>query len=185
MASPLVRTIQTCQYGFQPAVQRGHQILLMPLAQESSSEPMDTGSSEKVIKDAFGDLVDTQRLSLFPYWYTNEGTFSTEPSALIERARKLRAVLRQREESNIAIVSHGSFAHHIVGNIDDQGRENTRMWSNTECRSYQFISEDDEDAQLRELDESKQRRPDLEKRSSGYIVSNDAVRKGSSGEIKA
>lgn len=128
MASPMKRTIQTCQYAFEPAVKRGHKILLMPLAQESSDEPMDTGSSKEEIEKTFGDLVETQRLDLFPYWHTNKGRFAADGTSLMERAKALRNVLKSRPEKNIGIVSHGLFAHYIVGNVDEDGQQETRMW---------------------------------------------------------
>lgn len=186
MASPMKRTIQTCQNAFEPAVQRGHKILLMPLAQESSDEPMDTGSTQEELQKTFGELIDTQRLELFPYWHTNSGRFAVEGDALIERARQLRTVLKARPEKNIAIVSHGSFAHYIVGNVDEDGEQTTRMWSNTECRSYAFADSgnDDDEARLIELKESSDSRPDLEKQSSGYILSPEKVRKDSQGCVK-
>jgi broad specificity phosphatase PhoE len=182
MASPMKRTIQTCQIAFQPEVDRGHKILLMPLAQESSDDPMDTGSTEEEIREAFGDLVDTQRLEIFPYWHTNDGKFAVDADSLIRRAIMLRKVLRDRPEKNIALVSHGSFAHYIVGNVDKDGTQVTRMWSNTECRSYQFVSETDDVAELVELEESKARRPSLEKTTKGYVVSADGHRRDSAGE---
>lgn len=190
MASPMKRTIQTCRNAFAPAIQRGHKIILMPLAQETSDEPMDTGSSPKEIEKAFAeeDILDTQRLEIFPYWNTNSGKFAVEGDALIERARLLRTVLKARPEKNIAIVSHGSFAHYIVGNVDESGEQTTRMWSNTECRSYEFAENDDEhdqEARLVELQESNDRRPDLEKQSSGYILSTEKLRKNSAGQIKS
>lgn len=40
MASPMKRAIQTCKLSFQPCVDRGMTILLVPLAQEASNEPM-------------------------------------------------------------------------------------------------------------------------------------------------
>ena len=176
------RTIQTCQLSFQPAVDRGLKILLMPLAQESSDTPMDTGSSEDELKEAFGDLIDTQRIQLFPYWHTNTGRFGIEPETLIERGSQLRKVLRERPEKNIAIVSHGTFAHFILGNVNAKGEQTTRMWANAECRSYEFMSEDDEDAQLVELQESRDKRPDLEIKDSGHLLRPSGERKGSMGE---
>ena len=184
MASPLVRTIQTCQIGFEPAVKAGHKIILMPLAQENSDEPMDTGSGEKTITDIFGDLVDTHRLRMFPQWYTNDGEFSTDSNSLIERARKLRLALRERQEKHIAIVSHGTFAHYIVGNVDDEGGQDTRMWANAEYRSFEFVYPDDEEAMLQELDESKGRREDLEKKTTGLKFSVNGSRKESMGRSR-
>lgn len=159
----------------------------MPLAQESSDEPMDTGSSKEDLQNTFGDLIDSQRLDLFPYWQSNEGRFAVDGNTLIERARMLRKTLKQRPEKNIAIVSHGLFAHCIVGNVDEDGKQTTRMWSNTECRSYVFADGDgnDENATLVELQESINRRPDLEKTMSGHIFSPDGVRRDSSGQVKS
>lgn len=182
MASPMKRTIQTCQYSFQPAVDRGLKILLMPLAQESSDTPMDTGSSVEELQAAFGDLIDPQRLELFPYWHTNTGRFSVDPETLMERARTLRKVLRERPEKNIAIVSHGTFAHFILGNVNAEGEQTTRMWANAECRSYRFMSEDDEDAQMVELKESRDRRPDLEIKDPGHLLRPGGERMDSMGE---
>lgn len=182
MASPMKRTIQTCQLSFAPAVERGHKILLMPLAQEGSDTPMDTGSSEESIREAFGDLVDTQRLETHPYWNTNTGRFGTEGDVLIWRAQQLRQVIRDRPEKNIALVSHGQFAHYIVGNVSKDGNEQTtRMWENTECRSYEFVSGDDEEAQIKETEDSKGERGDLEKKSEGYVTSASGHRKNSAG----
>ena len=62
MASPMKRCIQTCQVSFKPAVERLGKIIAMPLAQEASDEPMDTGSNVQDIQNAFGDLVDGQYL---------------------------------------------------------------------------------------------------------------------------
>ena len=182
MASPMKRTIQTCKIAFAPEVERGLRILLMPLAQESSDEPMDTGSSDDEIREVFGDLVDLQRVEQMPYWNHNVGQFDTTPEARIERARKLRNVLRSRPEKNIVLVTHGSFAHSITGNITLQGDETTRMWENAECRTFQFHGEDG-DAQLRETADSKEKRPDLKKESSGYILSTSGQRKTSLGDV--
>lgn len=176
------RTVQTCQLSFQPAVDRGLKILLMPLAQESSDTPMDTGSSQEELKKTFGDLIDTQRLELFPYWHSNTGRFSVDPESLVERGRQLRKVLRDRPEKNIGIVSHGTFAHFILGNVNAEGEQTTRMWANAECRSYEFREGDEEDAQLVELQESRDRRPDLEVKDPGHLLRPDGQRKGSMGE---
>lgn len=186
MASSMKRTIQTCENAFEPAIRRGHKILLMPLAQESSDDPMDTGSTKEELEMTFGNLIDTQRLDLFPYWHTNQGRFAVDSHSLIERARALREYLKSRLEKNIGIVSHGSFAHYIVGNVDEEGEQTTRMWSNTECRSYVFAEEGENDskAMLVELQESIDRRPDLEKTTSGYVISGDMARRDSSGRVK-
>jgi broad specificity phosphatase PhoE len=155
------RTIQTCKYSFAPVVDRGLQIMLMPLAQESSSEPMDTGSSVDEIKSTFGDLVDETRIvDVFPHWNRNIGRFDTDPETMMERAQMLRLFIRDREEKNIVLVSHGTFAHAITGNYTKEGEQTTRMWENAECRTYTF--DDGPGAEIIETEESKKRRPSLE-----------------------
>ncbi|CAD0086353.1 unnamed protein product [Aureobasidium vineae] len=155
------RTIQTCKFSFKPAVDRGLQILLMPLAQESSDEPMDTGSEVSEIKSMFGDLVDEHRIAdVYPYWHTNCGRFDTDPATMIDRARMLRLYIRDREEKNVVLVSHGTFAHAITGNFSEEGEQLTRMWENAECRTYTFS--DGPGAEIIETEESKKRRPSLE-----------------------
>ncbi|EGP86592.1 unnamed protein product [Zymoseptoria tritici ST99CH_1A5] len=181
VASPLKRTIQTCQIVFAPVVERGQKILLMPLAEETSDEPMDTGSDEPTLREAYGDLIDTSLLKEHPGWNSNSDAFTPDTPSLIDRAAKLREWLRKRPEKNIAVVSHGSFAHFIVGNIDHQGEQITRMWDNAECRSYAFLSDEDDVCQLRELDESKAGRRDLEKKGEGYVLCVEGGRRGSAG----
>lgn len=119
----------------------------------------------------------------FPEWNQNEGHFAAEAKALIARGKKLRNALRERPEKYIALVSHGQFAHFIVGNVNMQGEETTRQWENTECRGYRFLAEDDEEAQMVELEETKQKHGELEKVETGYVLSESGVRKGSAGSI--
>ncbi|KAI5247626.1 phosphoglycerate mutase-like protein [Aureobasidium subglaciale] len=165
MASPMKRTIQTCKLSFKPAVEKGLKIMLMPLAQESSNEPMDTGSEVSEIKNMFGDLVDEHRITdVFPHWTSNCGRFDEDPEVMIERATMLRLFVRDREEKNVVLVSHGTFAHAITGNFSREGEQLTRMWENAECRSYTF--DEGEGAKIIETEESIARRPDLERKDS-------------------
>ncbi|THW49229.1 phosphoglycerate mutase-like protein [Aureobasidium pullulans] len=161
MASPMKRAIQTCQLSFAPVVARGLKIMLMPLAQESSTEHMDTGSDVSEIKEMFGDLVDEHRIvSLFPYWNTNCGRFDSDPEVMMERAQMLRLFIRDREEKEVVLVSHGTFAHALTGNFTSEGVQTTRMWENCEWRSYTF--DEGEGAKIIETEESIARRPGLE-----------------------
>jgi broad specificity phosphatase PhoE len=155
----------------------------MPLAEESSSQPMDTGSDESTLRECFGDLIDMRHLQEYPGWNNNSGDFKSDHKSLIARAHKLREFLRARPEKNIALVSHGSFAHFIVGNIDHEGAEVTRMWDNAECRSYTFLSEEDKECQMKETEESKNGRRDLEKKCAGYVLSVVGGRRGSAGDV--
>ncbi|KAK5692171.1 hypothetical protein LTR97_011345 [Elasticomyces elasticus] len=162
MASPMKRTIQTCKLSFQPAIDRGLKILLMPLAQESSDEQMDTGGKIEHLEEPFGGIIDSHRATdVHPYWYRNVGRFASDPQTQMERARQLRCFILTREEKHVVLVSHGSFAHAITGNFEPDGTQTTRMWENAECRSYTFDETSGEEARIVETEESKGRRPSL------------------------
>ncbi|RMY49100.1 hypothetical protein D0863_15229 [Hortaea werneckii] len=163
MASPMKRCIQTCRESFKPAVDRLGKILLMPLAQEASTEHMDTGSSAESIKEVFGGLVDIHRLTdVFPYWNYNVGRFSDDPGMQADRARQLRCFIMGRPEKHVVLVAHGSFNHCLTENFDEtDGTQTTRMWVNAECRSYRFDESSGDQARIVELEESIKRRPEL------------------------
>ncbi|KAK6435016.1 hypothetical protein LTR95_008799 [Oleoguttula sp. CCFEE 5521] len=166
LASPMKRTIQTCRLAFKPVVDRGQQILLMPLAQESSRTQMDTGSTIGQIEEAFGDLVDIHRAAeVHPHWTKNVGRFGPDAEAQIGRARELRQFIRARPEKHVVLVSHGAFAHAITGNFTKDGKETTRMWENAECRTYTFDESSEDEAKIIETEDSKGRRPSLRLKS--------------------
>ncbi|OQN96972.1 hypothetical protein B0A48_16946 [Cryoendolithus antarcticus] len=143
-------------------VDRGQQILLMPLAQEASSTQMDTGSTVEQIKEAFGDLVDTHRAAeVHPHWTKNVGRFGPDAEAQNGRAKELRQFIMARPEKHVVLVSHGSFAHAITGNFTKDGKETTRMWENAECRTYTFDESSVDKAKIIETEDSKGRRPSL------------------------
>lgn len=122
---------------------------------------MDTGSSVSEIKSTFGDLVDEHRIaSVYPHWTSNCGRFDTDPETMMDRAKMLRRYIRDRPETNIVLVSHGTFAHALTGNFTQEGEQTTRMWENAECRTYTFG--DGDEAEIIETEESKKRRPSLE-----------------------
>jgi len=120
-ASPMRRTIQTAQYCFHDRIPTtpSRQVLLLPLAQETTAEPCDVGSDPDAIKQEFGDLVD---VGMVPKdWTSKEGIYATTPTALLARARELRRWLRARPEKDIVVVSHGAFLDYMTGALTHDG----------------------------------------------------------------
>jgi broad specificity phosphatase PhoE len=123
LASPLRRALQTCQLCFEPCVKRGLPIIALPHAEEASSDPCDTGSELDVLKSEFPTGVD---FSLVPeHWTVHEGEFDTTFEALKARAIKLRRWIRDREEKEVVLVSHGFLNHYVTGDVDEQGKQTT------------------------------------------------------------
>ena len=152
-ASPIRRTIQTALIVFESYLQGGkHQVFAVPRAQESSSQPSNTGHSPEDLKTEFGSLID---LSLVHEdWNSKQGLWAPDCQTLDIRARELRLLLRGRDEEEIAVVSHGNFLHHITGNINDHGDQTGGDWKNAEFRSYYFDPPDHEDALIKETENS-------------------------------
>ncbi|KAK3669922.1 hypothetical protein LTR78_010173 [Recurvomyces mirabilis] len=114
-ASPMRRAIQTAKYCFEDVIARTpcRQILLLPLAQETTNEPCDVGSSSDAIKEEFGDLVDVSMLG--KDWATKEGTYAASPEGVIARGREFRQWLRQQQDKNVIVVGHGAFWDYLFG----------------------------------------------------------------------
>ncbi|KAK4540682.1 hypothetical protein LTR36_009013 [Oleoguttula mirabilis] len=154
-ASPMRRAILTAKYCFASALQRTGSILLLPLAQEDSAAPADTGSAPEVLRAEFGDLVDLSMVK--EGWNIKEGVNAPTPQALRERARKLRHELQLRPEKEVAVVSHGTFLQYLIGNVDADGQSD-EAWTHQEWRSYKFVTDDGGEARLVEEQESVIRR---------------------------
>lgn len=120
-ASPMRRAILTALLAFEPEVARGMTILALPDAQEATDVPSDTGSTPSTLTQEFGDQVDCQNLS--DEWFVKAGYNAVDQVSLFARARALRRLLREREEKEIVLVTHGYFAHFITGNIDGNGEQ--------------------------------------------------------------
>lgn len=156
MASPIKRAVQTCEIAFKPELERGLVILAMPMAQEASADPCDTGSSPEELHKFTGGKVDLHRVK--DHWNEKHGFYATDPDHLIERARKLRCYVKARPEREAVLVSHGYFAHVLTGEYTRDGEQTTGWWKNAEWRTYEFVEEDDEHARLVETKESLNRR---------------------------
>lgn len=96
-------------------------------------------------------------------WRTHAGAYSAAPPAVHVRAQKLRRWLRARPEKEIALVTHGYFAHYLTSEVDAAGNQTTGWWEEAELRTYRF-AEDGKDgeadvaARLVETEESRKGR---------------------------
>lgn len=167
LASPLRRALQTSQLTFRPCLARGLRILALPMAEEASSAPSDTGSDPEVLRREFPDVVDFDHVR--HGWWLHEGEYATDPKSLNARAAKLRTFIRDRPEREVALVSHGFFTHYLTGDVDERGEQTTPWWGETELRTFRFGEGDG----IVETEESVERRG--EKRG-GLIVNKPAER---------
>lgn len=224
VASPMRRTLLTCYHSFEPAVNQGggggggKMITALPLVQEISANPCDTGSEPVVLRAEFGSLredgaaawLDDRELCRGWNDKTGPGSpWAPRPEKLEERARGARRWLRELgrggrggrgggADAEIAVVTHGGFLHFLTqdwdgmdvarGTLDarecereGEGRRRDERilvpdvdlvcanngflllgtgWDNTEWRSYEFVNPDgdDEEASIRETEESWRRR---------------------------
>ncbi|KAF2720971.1 hypothetical protein K431DRAFT_269474 [Polychaeton citri CBS 116435] len=150
LASPMRRAIQTCRLCFAPCVeQRGMKIIALPLAEEATADPSDTGSSIDVLRSEFGDFVDLTNVK--DGWYQHIGEFATDHEHLVARATHLRQWIRNRPEREAVLVCHGLFAHYITGEVDEKGNQTTGWWKDAELRTYRFTDGADEMALLSQV----------------------------------
>ncbi|KAI1178370.1 histidine phosphatase superfamily [Nemania sp. FL0916] len=119
VASPLRRTIFTCQFSFAGEVKSGKKIIALPDAQEISLYPSDVGSDLAPLKKEFGDLVDFRLVSEGWNLKTPESKNYPEPRKLEARARSARLWLRDLvkeagDDAHIVLVTHGGIVHFIT-----------------------------------------------------------------------
>ncbi|KAI0864446.1 phosphoglycerate mutase-like protein [Xylaria cubensis] len=165
VASPIRRTIFTCQYSFAPEVKAGKKIIALQDAQEVSLYPCDVGSDVEKLKKEFGDLVDFQYVTQDWNDKSPDSKYYPEPKKLEARARSTRLWLRDLvknagDDAQVVLVTHGGILHFITEDWlgIDPGRGTG--WLNTEYRSYKFVDKtgQDSNASLEELPESRRRR---------------------------
>jgi len=173
VASPMQRAIQTCLLSFSPAVKRGLRVVALPIAQESSDETSDVGSSASKIAELF-DSSQVDLSNVEDGWNGKNGIYSSETATVKSRAVKLRRWLRSREEDEIVLISHGRFCHFITGDVDDEGEQTTGWWQDAELRSFQFVQDQNDDssdeAVLQETEESMQQRKAKEISPEGDVI---------------
>ncbi|KAH9807343.1 Phosphoglycerate mutase family [Teratosphaeria destructans] len=130
-------------------------VLALPIAEEASDAPCDTGSDIEILRKEFPEKVDFEYVK--SGWYLHEGEYATDPKALNARAAKLRRFIRGRPEKEIVLVTHGFFAHFLTGDVDEEGKQTTPWWGETELRTFRFV-DDEEAAMIEEVEESGARR---------------------------
>jgi broad specificity phosphatase PhoE len=176
IASPLRRTIYTALLSFPEAVASGKTILALAELQETSDLPCDTGSATSVLAEEFSqEQVDFNLVK--EGWNNKRGVWSPASSAIEARARAARRYIRKlalqssEEDQHIVIVTHGGYLHYFTE--DWHGAESGvgTGWTNTEYRTYEFVSETDDSASLRETRASRERR-----RGSETVLSKDEQR---------
>ncbi|QPC69790.1 hypothetical protein HYE68_000542 [Fusarium pseudograminearum] len=159
-ASPMRRTIYTCFLAF--GTKELNPIIPLPVLQEVSALPCDTGSSVATVQAEFAGIADYSQVE--ENW-TDKGPDS-EYYPTIEklevRGRKARNVLRDlvSGDEHIVVVSHGGFLHLLTDDWYGVPEGQPNSWSNCEFRSYQFVDPTgkDEDAAMFETAESWRRR---------------------------
>jgi broad specificity phosphatase PhoE len=137
VASPMRRTLQTCEQSFRPAVDRGLKVVAQPLVQEVSTLPCDTGSEPEVLAAEFGEWADVSGVPKGWNDKTSPGSpWAPQIEALEERARKARVWLRdlgrrykaegRGDSADIVVTTHGGFLHFLT--LDWEGMNiNTGM----------------------------------------------------------
>ncbi|KAI3393032.1 hypothetical protein diail_4808 [Diaporthe ilicicola] len=159
VASPMRRTLQTCQQSFRPAVDSGKKVLAQPLVQEVSTLPCDTGSEPEVLAAEFGAWAD---LAIVEKGWNNKAPgspWAPRVEALEARARAARVWLRELgrrwvaegngDSADIVVTTHGGFLHFLTQDWDGMDLTRGTGWDNTEYRSYEFDEPEGDDAEAR------------------------------------
>ena len=64
-----------------------------------------------------GKLVDLSRVK--EGWNSKEGRWAAVPEAIEKRAREVRRWVREREEGEVVLVTHGGFLHYFTQDWGD------------------------------------------------------------------
>lgn len=157
VTSPLRRTIQTSLIAFESEMSRGIECVAFPEVQETSDLPCDTGSNLSIIKEDFKDRPVNFNL-VSEDWNSKQGKWQADGKAIEARCRQARKWLKMRNEEAIVVVTHGGLLHYLTEDWTGAGKFQGTGWENVEFRSYRFVDGDDENASMKETEESKQRR---------------------------
>jgi broad specificity phosphatase PhoE len=131
VASPLRRTIKTCDLAFGGS-ETPYPIVLLDTLQEVSDAPCDVGSDKDALRAAFGDKIDLERVR-DSWTQKGEGSvFEPTMEALMARAKSARRALRELAgdgDDEIAVVSHGGFLHFLTDDWDGVPINNGKLSS--------------------------------------------------------
>jgi broad specificity phosphatase PhoE len=106
VSSPIRRTLQTSLLGF------NLKPLPHPGFQENSAKPCDTGSSVSLLLEEFPELDFSL---VVDGWNSKEGEWAPDETSLAKRAAKMRTWLKEREENDIIVVTHGGILFSLIG----------------------------------------------------------------------
>ncbi|EEU47459.1 uncharacterized protein NECHADRAFT_92004 [Fusarium vanettenii 77-13-4] len=161
LASPMRRTVYTCLHAF--GTESLLPITALPVFQEVSAQPCDIGSPVAKVKAEFEGKADYTGVE--EAWCEKGPSSKYQPTLekLTVRGKEARRTLREiagTGDEHIVVVSHGGFLHFLTDDWHGVPDGRATGWSNCEFRSYQFVDPtgEDEDAALRETEESWQRR---------------------------
>ena len=189
-ASPLTRALHTAWLVFRPLLAQSYQgdtgaggrqieILALPDAQETSSDPCDVGTDLPTLSSFLASQcppwpVDLSLLTNDWNLKSFHGRYSPHSDAIKARARATRLFLRDkvaelmakesRDDLEIVLVSHGGFLHYFSDDWEGAATRPGTGWTNCEVRSYQFALpvtgslSDDPDAKVVEIMSSRQAR---------------------------
>ena len=122
--SPLTRTIQTALNIFRNIDVK---IYALDVIKEypGSYEKINKRKSKQILIDNYGDKIDFSFLMNDKDTYWKEGIeFKETISELKKRVEITKEFFKQRNEKNIAMVSHSSFIHYFLyDNLDDENVE--------------------------------------------------------------
>lgn len=100
VASPMRRTIETACRAFRRPIARGARITLLPELQEVNSSPSGTGSPAAVLREVFGEYIDTALLGGEDWYLKGPDTpFAPDATKVDDRARWARIWLRDLARS--------------------------------------------------------------------------------------
>ncbi|KAJ0425056.1 histidine phosphatase superfamily [Aspergillus carlsbadensis] len=177
VSSPMCRTLETAALVFQPALSspvNPQKIIALPDAQETSTDPCDTGSGPAILRRIVENEKWPVDLSLVADGWNDKkarSRYAHSNDAIRDRARDTRLFLRAKlrelvangnDDAEIVLVTHGGFLHYLTDDWEDAHHNPGTGWYNCETRAYvfadDFTSNDDEDAWLVETRESRSRR---------------------------
>ncbi|WWC61927.1 uncharacterized protein I303_104513 [Kwoniella dejecticola CBS 10117] len=157
VSSPLRRTMETMLIGFKDLKERldhdkeGQGVILLELLREVDDWPCNTPLYPvSVLKASNDGIFASLDFSTLSEDYASQ-TGILDPVNAAERAKQVRRWLRDRPEKEIVVVAHGTILGYIV-----DGHRSDRNWENVEVKTYTFLSDDDEEALLSEIEQPVQ-----------------------------
>ena len=172
------RTLYTALTVFAPVLHANPsmKIIALPLLQETSSIPCDTGSSRDELEREFNSCpIDFGLVT--DDWNSKNGKWGTTDEIVAVRALEARRWLKSRPEKEIVAVLHGGFVHHLTQ--EWTGSQpfmssvpslyappgSTQLehltgsgWDKCELRTFIFVDELDDNATMKETEASLEKR---------------------------